>query len=182
MKNKSFILFFLLAIGISIVLTLVLSQQRQQQPLSLESEPVLSVGDSTPAFTLVDEKGNTVSSSQYKGKVIFLHFWATWCPPCVGEIPSISKLYGKYSKNDKIKFLFVLWKDELENADQFFAEKKISLPLLFDPSMTVTEAFGVTGVPETYIIDENGILLNRFIGPAEWDTQEVTLYFDNLLR
>lgn len=177
MKNKSVILFLLLAIGISVVITILLSQQQPEEP-----EPTLSVGSATPPITLVDEKGNTVSTTQYRGKIVFLHFWATWCPPCVSEIPSLSKLYAKYSSNEKIQFLFVLWKDEIENSNKFFSDNKISLPLVFDPSMTATDVIGVTGVPETYIIDENGILLNKIIGPAEWDTEEVTLYFNNLLR
>jgi len=177
MTHKAAILIVILFIGLAALVALTLSQREPVEP-----EPLVSVGKSTPPIALVDEAGNPVTSDQLHGKIVFLHFWATWCAPCITEIPSISKLYNKYSGSSKIRFLFVLWKDELENAKKFFAENQISLPLVFDPSSTVTDAFGVTGVPETYIIDENGVLLNRILGPAEWDTKEISLYFENLLK
>lgn len=177
MRSKSAIVLILLALGIAAVIALTLSQREPE-----EREPPVSVGKMTPPFTLVDETGKAVTSEQFRGKIIFLHFWATWCAPCITEIPSISKLYNKYSKTERIQFLFVLWRDELENAKKFFSENNVVLPLVLDPASTVTDAFGVTGVPETYIIDENGVLLNRIIGPAEWDTDKINMYFDNLLK
>ncbi|MGE5894150.1 MAG: TlpA family protein disulfide reductase [bacterium] len=141
----------------------------------------IAVGKPTPAFSLRNGDGNIVSSEQFKGKVMVLHFWATWCPPCIAEVPSMAKFYQRYASNDKVKFFFVLFQDSRANAYDFFRSAGVTLPLSFDQNNKTAHSFGVTGVPETYVINRDGILEQRIIGSAEWETPDAEDFFNRLL-
>jgi peroxiredoxin len=173
MKTRAVILIAIAVAGVSVVIFFLVGRR--------EVRKEIAVGKTAPGFVLVDEAGNKITSDQFRGKVVFLHFWATWCTPCVMEIPSINQFYRRYSRNDGIQFIFVLYQDTPGNAMQFFSKVRFSLPMAFDTNNETARAFGVTGVPETYIIDRSGILQQRIIGPTEWESKDAIDYFNDLL-
>ncbi len=126
------------------------------------------VGKPAPDFTLVDRTGKTWKLSELKGQVVFVNFWATWCPPCREEMPSMQRLYSTLPK-DKFKMLAILNKDDPGLADSFARQFGLTMPILDDQANLVGPKYGLTGVPETFIIDKEGIMREKFIGPARWD-------------
>ena len=127
-----------------------------------------AVGKPAPGFTLVDRQGKTWILSELKGQVVFVNFWATWCPPCREEMPSMERLYRKMPKG-KFKMLAILNKDDPGLADSFARQFGLTMPILNDQANAVGSQYGLTGVPETYIIDKEGIMREKFLGPAQWD-------------
>jgi len=128
----------------------------------------LKVGDPAPDLSLVDRQGKTWVLSELKGQVVFINFWATWCPPCLKELPSMQKLYTALP-TDKFKMLAILNNDKPVLADFVANQKGITIPILDDPQNLVSSKYFLTGLPETYIVDKQGILVEKFIGPAQWD-------------
>lgn len=130
---------------------------------------VAEVGKVAPDFTLVDRQGRTWTLSQLKGQVVFVNFWATWCPPCREEMPAMQRLFAMLPK-EKFAMLAVLQNDDPARADAFAAKLGITVPILFDQDKKVGPLYGLTGVPETFIVDKQGVLREKFIGPYEWDS------------
>lgn len=130
---------------------------------------VIEIGAPAPNFTLVDRQGKTWTLSELKGQVVFVNFWATWCPPCREEMPSMQKLHEMLPK-DNFKMLAILNSDDPALADSFATKLELTMPILNDQDNKAGAAYGLTGVPETFIVDKQGILREKFIGPAEWDT------------
>lgn len=129
---------------------------------------VATVDKPAPDFSLVDLSGKTWTLSELKGQVVFVNFWATWCPPCREEMPSMQRLYSSLPK-DKFKMLAILNKDKPEVARSFASKRGITMPILNDQDDNIGPRYGLTGLPETFIIDKHGILRKKFIGPANWD-------------
>jgi peroxiredoxin len=131
--------------------------------------PKAEVGQPAPGFTLSDTQGNTWSLDELRGQVVFVNFWATWCPPCIQEMPSMQKLYTSLPP-DKFKMLAIMYNDTSAMATNLAAKLKLTFPLLTDLKGFTALSYGLTGVPETYIIDKQGILREKFIGPVKWDS------------
>jgi peroxiredoxin len=136
------------------------------------AEDRAAVGLTAPDFSLTDKDGKTWTLSSLKGKVVFLNFWATWCPPCREEMPSMQRLYEQLP-NDKFGMLAVLENDKPERAEAFAAELGLTFPILYDEAKTAWPKYGLTGLPETFIIDKNGRVREKIIGPARWDSPQV---------
>ena len=134
--------------------------------------PVASVGKPAPSFDTVDMQGNVWSLNQQKGQVIFLNFWATWCEPCREEMPSMQRLYTRLPK-DKFQMVALYNKDNPKVVNKFVKQLGITIPILNDEQNIIGQRYGLTGLPETFIIDKQGVIREKFIGPAEWDSPEV---------
>jgi peroxiredoxin len=130
-----------------------------------------SVGAPAPDFTLKDRQGKTWTLSELKGQVVFVNFWATWCPPCRDEMPAMQRLYDKMPK-DKFKMLAIFNRDSPTNADSFAKKLNLTIPLLNDQANNIGQMYGLTGLPETFIVGKQGILRDKYIGPARWDSPE----------
>ena len=131
-----------------------------------------AVGLTAPDFSLADKQGKIWTLSELKGKVVFVNFWATWCPPCREEMPSMERLYSRMPK-DKFEMLAILENDKPERAEAFAAELGITLPILYDEAKTAWPQYGLTGLPETFIVDKYGVVREKFIGPAQWDSPQM---------
>jgi peroxiredoxin len=141
--------------------------------ISCGQEPtVATVGEPAPDFSLVDRKGKIWTLSELKGQVVFVNFWATWCPPCREEMPSMQRLYTMLPK-DKFKMLAILNSDDPQMADFFTKKLNITMPVLDDQKNNIGPKYGLTGLPETFIIDKEGVLREKFIGPARWDSPKI---------
>ncbi|MCF6245759.1 MAG: TlpA family protein disulfide reductase [Desulfobacula sp.] len=139
---------------------------------------ILKVGDPAPDFSLVDRQGKTWVLSELKGQVVFINFWATWCPPCLKELPSMQKLYTSLPK-DKFKMLAILNKDKVSLADFVTKQKGITMPVLDDAQNVAGTKYFLTGLPESFVVDQQGILVEKFIGPAQWDSPR---YFQMMMK
>jgi DsbE subfamily thiol:disulfide oxidoreductase len=120
-----------------------------------------------PDFTLSRPDGSKVSLKDYRGKVVFLNFWATWCPSCRTEMPDMEKLYREF-KGKGFEIVAVNVKDKRDDAMKFVSNMKLTYPIMLDPQGEVGLLYGAWGMPATYLIDRNGVVLARLWGPAEW--------------
>jgi len=125
--------------------------------------------------------GQTIDISQLKGKVVFVNFWASWCMPCKEEMPSIEALHRGLLKNDSFFMITILYKDDVKTATDYMHAYSYTFPLFTDNDGVSAKRYGVTGVPETYLIDKKGALKKRVIGPADWNSSEARAFIDSLL-
>ena len=131
-------------------------------------------------FELKDLSGNKVKLSDYKGKVIFLNFFASWCPPCREEMPSIQRLYEKTRSLKSFKLITVSV-DSIENdARSFIKDGGYTFPVLLDTSSTVSDIYGIRGIPATFIIDKKGRIIDMVVGGRDWASEEMIRKFKNL--
>lgn len=138
---------------------------------------------SAPAFTLKDIDGKTRSLSEFKGKVVMLNFWATWCPPCRREIPSMEAVYQQLKSRDFV----VLAVNEWEPEDMVFAflgqlAVMPSFPILFDTAGKAAEQYKVKGLPTTVIIDRQGRVVYRAVGGRDFEHPAVLELVHGLLN
>ncbi|TAN45078.1 MAG: TlpA family protein disulfide reductase [Nitrospirae bacterium] len=121
-------------------------------------------------FTLPDINGNKVSLSAFKGKVVILNFWATWCSSCRAEMPSLNNLYNSF--RDRGLVVISVSTDKSEKAVKAFATKaNLSFSVLVDKNREVSfDEYGVFGLPVTFLIDKNGLIIEKFMGETEWDS------------
>ena len=135
---------------------------------SSKYEP-LTVGKVAPDFYLPDLEENDVRLSDFRGKVVFLNFWATWCKPCREEMPSMEVLYRNF-KQDGLVVLAVSI-DRVTTKQEippFVKSLSLTFPVLIDSWGQTDKRYKLMGVPETYIIDQQGILREKVIGPRDW--------------
>ena len=120
-----------------------------------------------PDFTLPGPDGRKRSLTDYRGKVVFLNFWASWCESCRDEMPSMERLYREF-KGKGLEIVAVNVKDKRPDALAFVKELKLHYLVLMDPEGEVGLLYGAFGLPVTYLIDRKGVVLARLWGPADW--------------
>lgn len=147
-----------------------------------EKKTEVAEGIRAPKLDVIDVRsGQTIDVSQLKGKVIFVNFWATWCPPCREEMPSIEALYRSLEKNGSFLMVTILYKDDPKTSLDYMGANGYTFPLFTDRDGASAKHYGVTGVPETYLIDKKGALRKRVIGPADWNSAETRAFINSLL-
>lgn len=128
-------------------------------------------------YTVTDMKGESKSIAVGHGKVTFLSYWATWCPPCIAELPSIQELYLDYGH--EINFI-LLTQEDMEVVQRFMTKKGLNLPV-YNPQMQAPEILHKTSVPTNYLIDTKGYIVIKEIGAADWNSKKVRSTLDGLL-
>ena len=128
-----------------------------------------------PGFSAKKLNGKKVKLKNYRGKIVFLNFWATWCPPCRKEMPSMEKLHNKM-KGKKFVMLAVS-NEEKATVNKFIKSRKFTFPVLISGAAS---KYGVTGIPTTFIIDEKGYLLGMLVGSSDWADKRVVSLFKKL--
>jgi len=123
-------------------------------------------------FSLPLLDGTKITLSQYKGKVVFLNFWAEWCGPCREEMPSIEAVYQKL-KNKGLEVLAVNLRDTKNKVSSFMKEYKLNFPALLDEKGTIGSYYNVQAIPTTYIIDRRGLIIARLVGSINWNSPQV---------
>jgi peroxiredoxin len=136
------------------------------------------IGTAAPDFTVRDSV-RTVTLSQYKGQVVVLNFWATWCPPCIEEMPSLVQMQ-RYMKEKGVTVLAVSVDVDQEAYQRFVREHNVNLLTVRDDSGKSNGLYGTFKFPETYIIDRNGVMRRKFIGAVDWTEPEVIEYLGKL--
>lgn len=142
------------------------AQAEQQSLTPIPNTPM------APDFTLDDLNGDAHSLSDYRGRVVILNFWATWCPPCRREMPSMERAWQQLKKHDVV-MLAVDVGEDLDTVYTFLADYPVSFPLLLDEDAQVVGKFPVRGLPTSYVIDPEGRLVYQAIGGREWDEPEI---------
>lgn len=173
------------AIAVSLIVTIALIVvSLVQDDSSLESVKMSSIGEGIPApdFTFPGLDGKNTSLSDYKGKVVLVNIWATWCPPCVYEMPSMQKLYNEFNGKNFEILAVSIDAAGVDAVAPFMKKHKLSFPALMDPKGTIKSMYRVTGIPESFIIDKQGILVGKIIGPRDWATQEIFGFFQDLIQ
>ena len=169
------------ALALVLLMLLATLAVAEQPPLGHKMNPV-SPALAAPGFTLPDMDGEMQSLEDFRGRVVMLNFWATWCPPCRREMPSMQRLYEKYRERG----LTVVAVNQFEDPDLVFEfAGRLSLeptfPILFDRESRVSEQYGVKGLPTTYLLDKAGRIQFRAIGGREFDHPEVEALIESLL-
>jgi peroxiredoxin len=141
----------------------------------------LRTGDPAPLFTLPDLGGKDLSLQSQRGKLVLVNFWGTFCAPCVAEMPSLEKLHETLS-GDGLVVVGVAVDESARDVEQFVKEKGIHFTILQDPGgRKAAELYRTTGYPETFIVSSSGTLLEKYVGPAEWDDPGALRHFRDLL-
>ncbi len=146
-----------------------LAQSNQEGEAAAESYQELTVGDSAPDFTAETVSGNSFTLSEHSGKVVLLNFWATWCGPCVGEMPAFEKLYGEYG--EEVAILAVNSMEDTISVAQFVADNGYTFPIAFDANGAVSMKYPTDGIPYTLVIGKDGTVKNIYLGAKDAESQ-----------
>jgi peroxiredoxin len=141
---------------------------------------IIANGDVAPDFTLPILTGQQMRLADLKGKVVMVHFWATWCPPCVDEVPSLARLQQKLAGTDFV-MLAVSVDDNAAVVSSFLRKNNLNLPVLMNPDKSVASRYGTFKFPETYILDRQGVVRFKAIGPRNWDDPNALLLIKEML-
>lgn len=144
-------------------------------PDSIELAERVTVSDFQ--WNLVDSSGKMVNFKEMEGDVILVNFWATWCPPCVAEMPSLNKLYADYK--DKITFVF-LANDKIKNVEAYLEKNGYDFPVYYSKDNEPTELQSPS-IPTTYLIDDQGSIVMKEVGSYNWNSTNVRNQIDELL-
>ena len=136
------------------------------------------IGSNAPDFTVQDTQ-TKVTLSQLRGQVVVLNFWATWCPPCVEEMPSLVEMQRRMKAKGVTVVAVSI--DVDENAYQkFVKDHGVNLLTVRDPQQKTPDLYGTHGWPETFIIDRNGVMRRKFIGPVDWTEPDIADFLGKL--
>jgi thiol-disulfide isomerase/thioredoxin len=141
-----------------------------------------AVGQLAPDFTLSDLAGKPVSLSDFRGKVVIVNFWATWCPPCRAEMPSMEQLYRDLADEGLVMLAINIEKTGRQTVPAFLAGSPHSFPILFDDKEEVQKRYGVYKFPESFIIRKDGVIDDKVIGAIDWAHPQSIAYFRDLLK
>ncbi|MGA9288697.1 MAG: TlpA disulfide reductase family protein [Anaerobacillus sp.] len=178
MKRSLLAIFVLIGLGTYAVISSndrFGADSRKEETTETASKPLevgLKEGNIAPDFTLYSLKGEEVSLSDYKGQIVFVNFWATWCPPCKAEMPHMEEFYEKSADEYDAKILAVnITSDEASSrvVEEFVKEHRITFPVLLDTDGKQTENFAAITIPTTYLVDRNGIIMKRIVGPMSME-------------
>lgn len=167
MKKKNRVIFILLMI----VFMTVSACGNNGDKNNTDSSQELSEEDLAPDFTAETVDGKTFVLSEQKGKVVLLNFWATWCGPCVGEMPAFEKLYSEYG--EKIAILAVDCAEDKDTVKQFVSDNGYTFPIAYDTEGAISAKYPTSGIPYTLVIGKDGKVQKTFLGADDADAQYI---------
>ena len=165
-----------LALMAGVILVFALPSYRQGEA---------SIAGTTARDFSLELAGKPARLSDLRGKIVILNFWASWCPPCVEEAPSLNRLQ-KYITSRNAVIVGVAADEDRAAYQKFLLDQGISFPTYRDPATKdqkspIAVSYGTSMIPETYVIDRHGKIARKFIGFQQWDSPEMLAYFDALL-
>ena len=128
---------------------------------------------------LSNTAGRYVRLDDFRGKIVFLNFWTTWCPSCRTEMPSMERLHRKLSGKN-FAMVTVNIKESASQVKNFFEKYKLTFTALLDTTGEVSAGFGIRGIPTTFILDKSGTIIGSITGPQEWDSRKFVAMFEHL--
>jgi cytochrome c biogenesis protein CcmG, thiol:disulfide interchange protein DsbE len=133
-------------------------------------------GKPAPDFTVAD--GSTsIHLASYRGQVVLLNFWWSQCAPCIEELPSLEQLHHD---DPKVAILAVSIDEDPENYKNFLVRRRVDLTTVRDPDQTAARLYGTKMWPESYIIDRQGFIRRKFVGPTDWSSPEIRAFLNSL--
>jgi peroxiredoxin len=139
----------------------------------------VQIGEQAPDFTLPRVPEGAISLAQYRGNVVVLNFWASWCPPCVDETPSL-EAFAQQVQGHGVVVLGVSVDQDLSALEKFIAQYHLTYPIARDPNWALPHRYGTYKIPETYIIDRTGHLAEKIIGETDWSEPHMIAYVEDL--
>lgn len=130
-------------------------------------DPIVHVGDKSPSFSIVTENGKALSPQDFGGKLLVLNFWATWCPPCVKEMPSLNEFHRALKDSGVVVLAVSVDKNEAAYK-QFIQRFGLEFEIARDQNADISASFGTAQYPETYVINSKGQVLEKFVGEENW--------------
>ena len=161
---------FALIVAVAIFFAL---RQRTTQPAA--------IGGRAPDFTLPTLSSRPITLHDLRKRVVVLNFWATWCPPCVEETPSLEK-FAEQLRNQGVIVIGVSVDQDSAALEKFVSQARLSFPIARDPDQAVAARYGTYKFPETYIIDADGRLAEKVVGPADWQDPRIISFVEELSR
>jgi len=160
----------------------VAKTDRKEIDRLLKEVGIQSVPDKSPPvdFVLPDLQGRIISMSEFRRKIVFLNFWTTWCYACIIEMPAMEKLHKKFRNRDFVMVAINL-QESAEMVKQFFKDHKLTFTTLLDTKGLIGAEFGIRSIPTTFILDKDGRIIGKALGPREWDGDKATALFDFLV-
>ena len=137
-------------------------------------------GEAAPEFSFRDRSGKERSLYQLRGKVVLVNFWATWCPPCLDEMPSMQQLQRRMA-NKPFEMLALSVDNSWEPVNRFMKDNGFTLPVYADFDKRISTLYGTLMWPETYIVDKKGKIAYKVVGPKDWTSSEVLKFLDVLI-
>jgi len=162
-------------------LLLVFLYGKLSRPSSSSNDMVPRVGQPLADFSLPDLQDHMVQLSSLRGKVVFINVWATWCPPCVDEMPTMQRLYDRLHAQGLEVLAISLDALGTQVVAPFVRDYRLTFPVLLDAKNTIERLYRTSGVPESFIVDKRGHLVEKIIGPRDWAHPQMLLLFERLL-
>ena len=147
-----------------------------------ETVKPVAIGDLAPDFQLEDTKGNKVSLSDLRGKIVLVNFWATWCPPCIEEMPSMERLNEVIAGDDFVMLAINTEENGRSVVPAFLEKTPYTFPILYDDKGVVQKSYGVFKFPESFIIRKDGTVAEKIIGPLDWSSLKTITYLKGLIK
>lgn len=160
-------------LGVATALTLSIS--------SCNKDPGPQVGMPAPDFALPDLEGNVHRLGDFRGQVVVLNFWATWCPPCIDEMPSLEKLHQAFAERG-VAVLAVSVDERFSDVPKFVGKLGLTFSILYDEGKKTSRKYQTFKYPETYILDREGRLKSKVVGPRDWAAPSVIRDMVDLLK
>ena len=178
--KRHYLLYLLLTILVAVVIYRV--QIPVDSQVKIKSQVGLEVGMQAPDFTLRNLNGNLEGLSEFKDKVIILNFWATWCAPCLEEMPAFEKLYRRYRSQGLTVIAVSLDKGDKSKVEKFVDEHSLTFPVLLDLDGIAERIYPSFTIPFTYVIDKRGRIAARVDGAKNWLSNETFAALDILIK
>jgi thiol-disulfide isomerase/thioredoxin len=184
-RKSVFLLFLLVILGFAghgfFQIDLFAKTKSQELDRLFSDIGVLQISpDNDPLeIRLSDPDGRSVSLSEFRGKIVFINFWTTWCLACVIEMPSMEKLHQKFKDKDFVMVAINL-QESAARVKQFYKQYQLTFTPLLDITGDVGAALGINAIPTTLILDKNGRIIGKALGPREWESKESIALFEYL--
>lgn len=143
-------------------------------------EKVIDVGDTAPDFSIATDSGRVITRANFGGKLLVLNFWATWCPPCIEEMPSLDQFQKTFAGHGVVVLGISVDKDE-RAYKSFLSKAGVSFQTARDARAGINAEYGTFKYPETYLIDTRGKVVRKFIGPENWTHENMLADVRSLL-
>jgi len=171
------------ALGLIVVNAFSAHEPRASADANLDAgAAAVAAGKLAPDFTLTDLDGKSHSLASLRGKIVFLNLWATWCPPCRGEMPSIQALYSNFRSNSDFVVLAVSEDSDVKPIAGYVKDNHLDFQVLLDPRNLVGEAYDVSGLPESFVIGRDGRIVAHHVGPYDWASADMRDALNDLIK
>lgn len=171
---------FMLVLSSLVLFSCGQAESRAKTSTSKEKVIETNIKPSESVISFKNEKGEVVSLDELKGKAVFINFWATWCPPCIEEMPSIQTLYNKFKDNKDIVFLLVDVDNNIESASKFMEKRELDMPL-YVPNSEIPSSYLAGAIPTTVILDKKGNIDVRLEGGRDYSTPAIAEALQSLI-